>query len=60
MPPKKCLRCTFLLACNAKWLVGEMGYTITQAGVILQVSPGTLSHVMHGRRFAGCFPIPLI
>jgi len=60
LPKKRCLRCTFLLACNAKWLVEVQGYTLTQAGVILQVNPGTLSHVMHGRRFPGSFPIPLL
>jgi hypothetical protein len=60
VPPKTKLRCTFLKACNAKWLVLIKGYTLSQAGVIVQVSPGTLSHIMYGRRFPGSFPIPLL
>lgn len=60
MPPKKCLRCTFLKACNAKWLVLVQGYTQSQAAVILEVNQGTLNHVMHGRRFPDSFPIPLM
>ena len=50
--------CTFLKACNAKHLVRVQGLTLTHASFIVEVNIGTLSHVMHGRRFPGSFPIP--
>lgn len=49
--------CTFLKACNAMYLVQVQGCTLTHAGIIVRVNVGTLSHVMHGRRFPGAFPI---
>lgn len=59
IPPKKCLRCTFLLACHAKWLVLIKGYTQVQAAVILNLPQGTVHHVIRGHRFQGAFPIPM-
>ena len=50
--------CTFLKACHAKHYVKELGFTLTQASILVEVNIGTLSHVMHGRRFPGSFPIP--
>ena len=58
IPPKKCLRASFLLACNAHHLVGELGYTQVQAAVILCLPQGTVTHIMKGTRFPGAFPIP--
>ena len=59
MPPRAKLRCTFLKACHAKWLVLVMGYTQTQASHIVGVNVGTVCHIIHGRRFHGAFPIPM-
>jgi hypothetical protein len=59
MPPKARLSCTFLKACQAKWLVLVMGYSQNQAGHIIGVPAGTVCHIIHGRRFVGSFPISL-
>jgi hypothetical protein len=56
---KKRFPCSFLLACHCKWLVLVKGISLTEAGILLKVNAGTLSHVMHERRFPGSFPIPL-
>ncbi len=48
---------TFLIACTCKHLIGQ-GYSLTDASVMLGVNVGSLSHVMHGRRHHGAFPIP--
>lgn len=42
MPPRAKLRCTFLKACHAKWLVLVMGYTQTQASHIVGVNVGSV------------------
>ena len=57
MPPKRRCVCTFLKACHIKYLVLVEGYTLTQASVIVEINIGTLSHILHGRRFHGAFPI---
>jgi hypothetical protein len=60
MPPKASLACTFLKACHVKWLVLVRGYTQNQAGHIVGVAAGTVNHVIHGRRFPGAFPVPMM
>ena len=59
MPPKIQLKATFLKACQLHWLVLIEGYTQNHAGQIVGVCPGTVCHIIHGRRFPGAFPIPL-
>lgn len=52
------LRATPLKAGYALYLVYNLGYTQSQAAVMVQLSQGTVCHIIHGRRFPGAHPIP--
>lgn len=51
--------CTFEKACFVLWAVRIMGWSQTQAAVIVELNGGTVCHVVHGRRFPDARPIAL-
>jgi hypothetical protein len=51
--------CTFEKACYVHWAVLVKGWSMTQAAVEIKLNVGTVSHVIHGHRFSGAFPIPM-
>lgn len=53
------LPCNFDKACNVLWLVRMMGFSQSQAAVIVGLNVGTVCHVIHGRRFPNAYPVPL-
>jgi hypothetical protein len=57
----KCVRypCTPTKASHVVWAVKVMGWSQTQAAVEIGLNQGTVCHIVHGRRFPGCHPIPL-
>jgi hypothetical protein len=54
-----CYPCDFKKACHVHWAVLVMGWTQTKAAIEIGLNVGTVSHIVHGRRFFGAFPIPL-
>jgi hypothetical protein len=50
---------TFEKACHALWLVKDMGWSQTATAIAVQLNVGTVSHIVHRRRFADAFPKPL-
>ncbi len=50
--------CTFEKACYAIWLVRYARLTQSRAGRLLDVSSGTINHIIHGRRFPNAYPVP--
>lgn len=52
---KKRFPLTFLKACYVKWLVNK-GFSLTHAAIYCGLNVGTVSHVIHNRRFPGAPP----
>ena len=50
-------RCTQDTASYIKYLVEVLGYTQTDAAIILKLNVGTVCHVVHGRRFPSARPV---
>jgi predicted transcriptional regulator len=48
---------TFQKASYAKYLVGVESMTQTQAAIMLELNQGSVSHVIHGRRFPFAPPV---
>lgn len=51
--------CNFIKACYAMWCVKVAGWSMTKTAFRLEVSEGTISHIINGHRFKGAYPIPL-
>ena len=49
--------CNFRKACHALWIVLVEGQTMTHAGIVLGLNVGTISHIIHGRRFPTAYPV---
>jgi hypothetical protein len=50
--------CTFRKACRVLWIVRIEGETLTHAALMVGLNVGTVSHIVHGRRFPDAVPIP--
>lgn len=53
------LQCNFQKACYAHWAVRVMGWTMSYAAYVIGLNVGTVSHVIHGHRFPGAYPVPI-
>jgi len=51
--------CCFTKACHVRWAIDIMGWTMTKAAIEIGLNVGTVSHVAHGHRHPGAYPIPL-
>jgi len=51
--------CTFLKACHALWAVHVKGWSLTKAAIVIELNVGTVSHVIHRRRFPSAYPVPI-
>ena len=51
--------CTYEKACYVLWAVRVMGWSQTQASIVVELNSGTVCHVVKGRRFSGASPIPI-
>jgi hypothetical protein len=49
--------CTFEKACYVRWAVLVKGWTQTHAAIVVGLNQGTVSHIIHGNRFPGAFPL---
>lgn len=58
-PMQTRFRCTFNKACHAIWAVKVRGMSQTATAIVLELNVGTVSHVIHGRRFPGAYPVPI-
>jgi DNA-binding transcriptional regulator LsrR (DeoR family) len=54
------LSCTQNMAGQVLWLVYSRHYTQSQTAVIVGLNAGTVCHIVHGRRFLGAHPVPVI
>lgn len=50
-------RCSFLKACHILYAIQILGWTRTQASIILKVNLGTVSRIARGLRFPGAHPV---
>ena len=50
--------CDYQKACLILHAVRVKGWTQTQAAIELEVSQGTVNHIIHGRRFPDAYPRP--
>lgn len=50
--------CTFLKACNVRYLVGVEKHSMTHAAIVVGLNVGTVSHIMRRHRHPEAFPIP--
>lgn len=50
--------CNHRKACYVLWIVLIEGETLTHAALVVGLNVGTVSHIVHRRRFPGAFPIP--
>jgi hypothetical protein len=57
---KKSFPCTFDKACYVLYLVRICGYSLTEAAIRAELNVGTVSHVVHGRRFPNATASPPI
>jgi hypothetical protein len=51
--------CTFDKACFVLWAVNVMQWSLTKAAIEIQLNIGTVSHVVHRRRFPNAIPKPI-
>lgn len=51
--------CDSKKAAYVKWAVQLKGWSLTQAAVVVGLNVGTVSHVVHGRRFPAVPPEPI-
>lgn len=51
--------CTFQKACHVRWACSIMGWSQTEAAIVVGLNQGTVCHVVHGRRFPQAFPVPI-
>lgn len=51
--------CDPVKAAYVKWAVNLKGWSQTQAAVVVGLNVGTVSHVIHGKRFATVSPVPI-
>ena len=58
MRNRKHFPCTFEKACHVKYLVGVLGYSLTEAAIRQELNVGTVSHIIHGRRFRDAKAMP--
>lgn len=52
--------CNFQKACNVLWAVRVMGWSQTTAAIAIGLNVGTVNHIVHGRRFAKAYPVPIV
>jgi hypothetical protein len=50
---------TYKKACYALWAVNVMGWSMTQAAIVIGLNVGTVCHIIHGRRFPNAVPRPI-
>jgi hypothetical protein len=51
--------CTFEKACHTLWAVHVMGWSQTQAAILIELNVGTVCHVVHRRRFPTAYPVQM-
>ncbi len=51
--------CNLQKACHALYCVKVCGWSLTKTAFRLEVSEGTISHIVRGKRFRGAYPVPL-
>ena len=51
--------CTFEKACYVLWAVLVMGWTQTQAAIIIGLNVGTVSRIVNRKRFLNAVPKPM-
>lgn len=44
-------------ACHVLWLVFVARVSQTQASMVVELSQGTVCHIVHGRRFPDAYPV---
>ena len=56
---KRRYRCTHEKACHVLWAVLVMGWTQTQAAIVVGLNVGTVSRIVHRKRFPNAIPKPI-
>lgn len=59
VPLRKRHPLTYAKACHVRWAVDIMGWTQTQAAILIGLNSGTVCHVVWRRRFPHAVPVPI-